>query len=273
MIPRLKDYRATGGCYRAPRVLFPHSEDGKAAARLLGLFLPALAVGAGDGAQVALLGEAHPTGGYRLSVTAEGIRIGYGDYEGLRNAVATLAALCEDGGFPCAEITDAPSFGFRSAMLDLARGYVELPVLYEHLLRMAFLKYNVVHLHLMDNESYVMESRVVPNPNGHRQYTQDELREVCDYCRLLGLLVIPEIEFPTHATNLLLALLKHSCCAERGIRAARALFNYDRDHDLRAIVGSSAHEQGVVDLISADLCRTRFAAHRDRDVTHIPTDG
>ncbi|MBO7762573.1 MAG: family 20 glycosylhydrolase [Clostridia bacterium] len=205
MIPRVKEYKELGGCFFR-MVSLPKTEDGEAAARLLSLFLPSLSVVTGETPTALLAKDPLPAGAYRLAVEREGIRITYGGYEGLRNAVATLAGLYTDAGFICAEIADAPAFGFRSAMLDLARGYVELPVLYEHLVRMAFLKYNVVHLHLMDSETYVMESAVVPNPEGHRQYTQAEMRRVCEFCRLLCLDVIPEIEFPTHATNTLLAV-------------------------------------------------------------------
>ena len=206
MIPRVKNHLELSGHFASSLLLLPNSADGAAAARLFALFLPAVRAEVADAPSVTLSAEAHPKGGYRLSVKADMISVFYGDYEGLRNAVATLAELYTDEGFACAEITDAPSFDFRSAMLDLARGYVELPILYEHLVRMAFLKYNVVHLHIMDNETYVMESAVVPNPDGHRQYTRDELRELCAFCTLLGIEVIPEIEFPTHATNTLLAI-------------------------------------------------------------------
>ena len=206
MIPRAKAYKKLKGRLSCSPILFPIGEDGEAAARLLSLFLPALGAEVAPTPHITLLREEQKGGAYRLRVTEDGALIGYGDYEGLRNAIATLASLYTDGGFSCAEITDAPDFSYRSAMLDLARGYVELPVLREHLVRMAFLKYNTVHLHLMDNESYVMESAVVPNPDGHRQYTQDELRELCALCRLLSLEVIPEIEFPTHAANQLKAI-------------------------------------------------------------------
>lgn len=211
MIPRAKAYKKRKGHLSCTPILFPIGKDGEAAARLLSLFLPTVSAEVAAAPHITLLCEEQKQGAYRLNVTEGGATLAYGDYEGLRNAVATLASLYTDEGFSCAEITDAPDFSYRSAMLDLARGYVELPVLYEHLVRMAFLKYNTVHLHLMDNESYVMESAVVPNPAGHRQYTQDDLRKVCDFCRLLSLNVVPEIEFPSHAANLLLAIPALRC--------------------------------------------------------------
>ena len=92
--------------------------------------------------------------------------------EGVRNAVATLAQLEADGKIKCCDASDLPDNGFRSCMLDLARGYVEIPVLKEHILRLALLKFNHIHFHLMDRQTYVLQSDVLPNPGGYRQYPQ-----------------------------------------------------------------------------------------------------
>lgn len=211
MIPRVKQQNASEGSFRLPLV-FPRTEDGSAAVFMLSHLLPAVAVEAGEGATVTLASlAATERGEYALAVTPTAITLSYGDFEGLRNAVSTLASLYAEGGFAAVEIRDLPSYPFRSVMLDLARGYVELPVLREHIVRMAFLKYNYLHLHLMDNQSYVMESAVVPNPGQHRQYTRGELRELWEFCRAFAIEVIPEIEFPTHATNLLRAIPELSC--------------------------------------------------------------
>ena len=125
--------------------------------------------------------------------------------------MSTLAQLYQDGRIKCCKIFDEPDNAFRSCMLDLARGYVEIPVLKEHIVRMAFLKYNHIHLHLMDRQSYVLQSDVVPNPVGYRQYTKQEMRGLADFCKLLGLDVIPEIEIPAHAVNQIKALPELAC--------------------------------------------------------------
>jgi len=150
-------------------------------------------------------------GEYRLSVTENKIIINYCSYEGLRNALATLSGLEVQGKIKCAEISDYPDNNFRSCLLDLARGYVEINLLREHLVRLAKLKFNYVHLHLMDRQSYILESKVVPNSENHRQYSKKELREIVEFCNLLSLNAIPEIEFPAHAVNLLKALPELGC--------------------------------------------------------------
>lgn len=211
MIPRVKQKRMSSGIFPGAPV-FPMSEDGVAAARILSLFLPALECRIGDPATVGLTKATLAVkGAYGLAVMPDAITVTYGDFEGLRNAMATLAALFTDGAFSCCEITDSPAYPHRSAMLDLARGYVEMPILREHIVRMARLKYNYVHLHLMDAESYAMESAVVPNPGGHRQHTRKALSALCAFARDLAVEVIPEIEFPAHATNLLRACPEIAC--------------------------------------------------------------
>lgn len=211
MLPRVKQYKKTEGIFSSAPV-FPMTEDGAAAARVLSLFLPTMEGKTGKDATVSLVDSAFSVkGAYTLSVLPSRVTVTYGDYEGLRNAVATLASLRTEEGFSCAEITDAPEYPHRSALLDLARGYVEMPILREHIVRMARLKYNYVHLHLMDAESYAMESEVVPNPGGHRQHTREAFRELCAFARDLAIEVIPEIEFPTHATNLLRACPEIAC--------------------------------------------------------------
>ena len=158
MIPRPKQEQKKEGSLRGTPV-FPATEEGRAAARMLSLFLPALAPRTGEDATVRLTNAPLAVkGAYRLSVEPAGIAVIFGEAEGLRNAIASLAALYTDGGFSFTEISDAPAYPYRSVMLDLARGYVELPILYEYLVRAARLKYNYVHLHLMDGESYPMGS-------------------------------------------------------------------------------------------------------------------
>ena len=193
MIPRVKQYRKIDGTlWDVP--VFPMTEDGVFAARVLSLFLPALDCKLADEATVCLERAVTAVkGGYGLTVSPAEVTVTYGDLEGLRNAMATLAALRTEGGFTCADIEDAPAYPYRSALLDLARGYVEMSVIREYIIRLARLKYNYVHLHLMDAESYAMESAVVPNPIGCRQHTREAFRELVAFARSLAIEIIPEV--------------------------------------------------------------------------------
>lgn len=252
MIPRAKHDKRIEGSFSRPLV-FPVTEDGAAARLILSRFLPAVASEVGEGASVSFSHlSATVKGEYTLAVASDGISVAYGDFEGLRNALATLAALYTGEGFSACEIADAPAYPLRSAMLDLARGYVELDVLREHLVRMAYLKYNYVHLHLMDSKSYVMESEVIPNEETYRHYTKDELRELCAFSAELGIEVIPEIEFPTHTTSLIRMVPELACDIIDPERA-------------RAI---TSVRQAAQSLLSEDGSVSRWAICLGQDLTY-----
>ena len=227
-------------------------------------------------------------GEYRLSVTEERILVTYGDDEGARCAIATLSFLIHEDGIECAEIYDRPDNAFRACLIDLARGYVEMPELLEHIARMAKLKYNVLHLHLMDRQSYALESDVVPNPDGHRLYSKDDMRELVVFATRLGLEVIPEIEFPAHAVNQIKAIPSLACelvdkraAIERVCRVTepRKLEFIDRERAVSAWAVCLGNENTyeIYERIIAELCEifpgkyfhtggdefefARFAAH------------
>lgn len=155
----------------------------------------------------------HPEG-YELKVTQEKVCISYQTSLGLRNAVATLAQLYHAGTIGCTQIWDAPDekmTKIRSGMLDLARGFVEIPALKEDLLQMAALKYNFVHFHLMDSVHYVIDSKVIPVPAEEKVYTMEEMKDIVDYCTFLGLEIIPEFEIPAHARNMIRLMPQLAC--------------------------------------------------------------
>lgn len=211
ILPRIKEIKYNNK-YFNNNLVFPKSFDGENAAKLLNLFLPNAKVLCDYDFNVVLNKlKFDKKGEYKLFIKESQIVIDYCDYQGLRNAIATLSGSYENGKLKCVEIYDYPTNDFRSCLLDLARGYVEIGELKEHLLRLAKLKFNYVHLHLMDRQSYILKSNVVPNPDNHKQYTKEELKDIVDFCKLLSLQVIPEIEFPAHAVNLLKALPQLSC--------------------------------------------------------------
>ena len=211
VLPRVKTCKNTDKWFEG-HLIFPENNDGILASTLFSLFFPGFPATSGKNPNVLLKPTSFAHGGeYRLDVAENHICMAYSDYEGLRNAVATLSGYSLQGKIRCVFISDYPDNAFRSCLLDLARGYVGIEELKEHLLRLAKLKFNHVHLHLMDRQSYILQSDVVPNPDHHKQYSKQELREIVSFCNLLSLDAIPEIEFPTHAVNLLKALPELRC--------------------------------------------------------------
>ncbi len=72
---------------------------------------------------------------------------------------------------------------------------------------MAALKMNVLHWHLSEYQAFRVESRVFPKlhelgSNG-QYYTQDEIRDIVEHARLLGIRIVPEFDMPGHTSSFL----------------------------------------------------------------------
>ena len=144
--------------------------------------------------------------GYRLTVTSDTIRIDADGPAGVLRAFATLRqlVLLKDGTAELARVSidDAPRFGWRGVMLDVARHFIAVPTLKRQIDAMERVKFNVLHLHLSDNEAFRVESRRYPklvSVASHGQfYTQAEIREIVAYAADRGILVVPEFDVPGH---------------------------------------------------------------------------
>ena len=113
-------------------------------------------------------------------------------------------------------------------MLDESRHFHGKQVVKNLLNEMARLKKNVFHWHLVDDPGWRIEIKKYPlltqigskrdysNMNvspaswdslgfGDKFYTQDEIREIVKYADDRGIRIIPEIEFPGHASASILA--------------------------------------------------------------------
>lgn len=135
------------------------------------------------------------------------IIVEYGDAEGLRNALATLIQLIKYNndidtfsiGYQL--ISDYSDCKYRGVMIDLARGLPCFERLKEDIKRLSLAKCNYLHLHLTDSKGICYESSVFNGSdiNGTKRYTADMLKELAEWCKSLGIEIIPEIEIPAHA--------------------------------------------------------------------------
>lgn len=157
---------------------------------------------------------------YRLSAGSDGVRVVGADAAGLFYGVQTLSQLvsrAEDGRWlvPAVEIADAPRFGYRGVMLDIARHFHGVDTIEAYIDRAASLKFNVLHLHLSDDQGWRLEiesrpaltekassSSVGGDPGGF--LTQDDYRRIVAYAASKHMTVVPEIDLPghTHAVSL-----------------------------------------------------------------------
>ena len=144
--------------------------------------------------------------GYRLAVTASGIRIDAEGRSGVLRGFATLRQLVglSPGGARLAAVTidDAPRFAWRGVMLDTARHFLGVETIRRQIDAMERVKLNVLHLHLSDDEGFRVELRRYPRltaANRGQFYTQAELRDLVAYAADRGIRVIPEFDVPGHS--------------------------------------------------------------------------
>ncbi len=154
---------------------------------------------------------------YSFKTESCGITICYNDFLGARNALSTLVQLVKSKkeGFsvPFCSIEDYPSFRVRSLMLDLARGVGRKEEIKETILRLALLKYNQIHLHLVDSQGVAWQSRCYPKLTGPcgDQYSMQFFKSLYELCVKLGLEVLPEIEVPAHNETILRCYPDFAC--------------------------------------------------------------
>ena len=197
-----------------------------------------------------------PKEGYTLAVTPQQISIKAADYNGALYALQTLRQLLpnevesselvkRDWLVPAVTITDAPQYQWRGLMLDVSRHFFPKEYILKTLDRMAMLKLNTFHFHLVDNEGWRIEIKKYPKltevgawrvdqedklwdertPNPANAfanpatapkkyggfYTQEDIKEIVAYATARGITVIPEIEMPAHAMSAIAAYPELSC--------------------------------------------------------------
>lgn len=176
---------------------------------------------------------------YTLEVTARGVRIAAGDRSGAFYAGQTLRQLLPASAFrtvaeagwsiPLCQVQDTPRFSWRGAHLDVARHFMPKREVLRMVDLMAAHKLNRLHLHLVDDQGWRVESRRYPRLHevgSHRPrtatnhyheepafddvphggyYTLDDLAEIGAYARARAVTVVPEIDVPGHASAILAA--------------------------------------------------------------------
>lgn len=179
-----------------------------------------------------------PAEGYTLKITKKEIQVLYSDAQGLRYAIQTLQQvrnLSPNNKIPCMTITDFPRFRYRGMHLDVSRHYFDSSFLYKYAAMAAKYRFNVIHLHLTDDQGWRFESKRYPKLNtisstrsgtqtgpyslqhfdtfAYRgNYSQEFLQEYVAWCQhFYGITVIPEIEMPGHALAALAAYPELSC--------------------------------------------------------------
>ena len=164
--------------------------------------------------------------GYTLRISNRNIEIQSSTDAGIFYGIQTLRQLIgkySDHALPQLTITDYPAFAWRAFMLDEARYFKGKEVVYQLLDRMAYLKMNTFHWHLVDDQGWRIEIKQFPKLTeigskrknsevGHFEsnqfdrkpqegfYTQKEIKEILEYAAKRHINIVPEIEMPGHAS-------------------------------------------------------------------------
>ena len=162
--------------------------------------------------------------GYQLEVTSKCVKISAATGVGLFYGIQTLDQILMgdqrstlNGEIRQLKITDAPRFGFRALMLDPARHFLPVKDVKFFIDQMARYKFNVLQLHLTDDQGWRVEIKRHPKLASKQHYTQEELRDIVEYARKRGVEVIPEVDVPGHTVAILAAYPHLACTHKQGV--------------------------------------------------------
>lgn len=98
---------------------------------------------------------------------------------------------------------DWPAYTERSFMVDTARQFYSVGWLRDRIRLLSYYKYNVLHLHLSDDQAFRLESDRHPEIVSQAHYTKAQIRDLVAYAAARHITVIPEIDMPGHMTQIL----------------------------------------------------------------------
>uniref|UniRef100_A0A8R7K4Z0 beta-N-acetylhexosaminidase n=1 Tax=Triticum urartu TaxID=4572 RepID=A0A8R7K4Z0_TRIUA len=153
---------------------------------------------------------------YKLTVPATGsplyARIEAQTVFGAFHALETFSQLCyfdfvlSVTGLHWAPwtIVDKPRFPYRGLLIDTARHYLPVPVIKSVIDSMVYSKLNVLHWHIVDEQSFPLEIPSYPKlSNGaysySEKYTINDAIDIVQYAEKRGVNVLAEIDVPGHA--------------------------------------------------------------------------
>jgi len=88
-------------------------------------------------------------------------------------------------------------------MIDLSRKYYSIQWLENHIRELSYLKMNLFHLHLSDNEGFRMECSTYPQIQSEQRYSKAELKNLIELASSYNIEIIPEIDMPNHMSAIM----------------------------------------------------------------------
>lgn len=103
-------------------------------------------------------------------------------------------------------IQDAPRYRWRGILIDTSRHYLEMSAILHVIDTMSAAKFNVLHVHFVDDNSWPLVVEAYPNFSAMgayspaQVYTHDDVIAIQQACFARGIVLIPEFDMPAHAS-------------------------------------------------------------------------
>jgi hexosaminidase len=187
--------------------------------------------------------------GYKLVITPNAVTLSANKPAGLFYGVQTILQLLPkeieskkpekniSWTIPAVEITDYPRFAWRGLMFDVSRHFFSKEDVKDFIDDMVKYKYNLLHLHLTDDQGWRIEIKSLPKltsvgawnvkkigtfgqfspptPDEPRNfggfYTQNDIKELVQYAKDRFVNVLPEVDVPGHSLAAVASYPELSC--------------------------------------------------------------
>ncbi|PIN07941.1 Beta-N-acetylhexosaminidase [Handroanthus impetiginosus] len=143
-----------------------------------------------------------------------GITIEANTVYGALHGLETLSQLCAfDYGTKTVKlfnapwyIQDKPRFKYRGLLIDTSRHYLPIEIIKQVIESMSYAKLNVLHWHIIDEESFPLEVPTYPklwkgSYTKWERYTTDDASEIVNFAKMRGINVMAEVDVPGHAES------------------------------------------------------------------------
>ena len=106
-------------------------------------------------------------------------------------------------------VTDAPRFSHRGLMIDTGRAFLPVSLIMATLDAMFYVKLNVLHWHISDDQAFPLDSAAWPNltagtmqaPSLSHTYARADVLAIIQAAAERGIRVLPEFDVPGHSTS------------------------------------------------------------------------
>ncbi len=187
--------------------------------------------------------------GYKLKVSSTGVTLSARKPAGIFYGVQTLLQLLPPAitsktereekkwDIPAVTIEDYPRFAWRGLMLDVSRHFFTVPQVKDFIDQMVKYKFNLLHLHLTDDQGWRIEIKSLPKLTevgawrvertgtfgrlskpepGEKAtyggfYTHEDIKDLVKYAADRFVNILPEIDVPGHSLAAIAAYPELSC--------------------------------------------------------------